>query len=311
MLHYRMHGCTVSSDLPLHLPPADPVARPDLTLRRSTGLMDPAWEPKPVDVLAHLWNEAQSVGYVAARTPQGFRLRFLDAFDFDVSPDLSEATWTPASPAADAGLASVLAAGALMAFRLTMGGDLVLHASAVHARGRGLAFVGRSGMGKSTMATLLCAGGASLLTDDVGRIRVEHRAALIFPGGVESRLRPAAASLAERFGAVRETSDGRSAVALPTWAGGPVPLDAVVIPLPSRTHTEVAVQTLTPADALIILGQFPRLPGWVDTEVLAGQFDLLADLVDRVPVHLAVVPWGPPFTPATGGLLLDALGWPA
>ncbi|MDQ4022015.1 MAG: hypothetical protein M3257_10430 [Actinomycetota bacterium] len=60
---------------------------------------------------------------------------------------------------------------------------------------------------------------------------------------------------------------------------------------------------------LILLGQFPRVSGWVDAEVLSQQFNLLADLVERVRAYLAVVPWGPPFVTETGRQLLDALGW--
>lgn len=308
---YQLHGCTVASDLPFYLPHADESLVAEMVLRRSTHCMDVGWEPKPDELLARVWIEARGVGYAAARTPEGYRLRFDDLCDFDISSDLIHVTWT-LLPGRDPGLVSVLAAGTLMAFRLTMARHLVLHASAVRARGRGLAFVGASGMGKSTMATLMCAGGASLLTDDVGRITFDGGDALLSPGGIESRLRPGSVQLTEllgSLGAIRSTSDGRTAVSLPCWTDGPVALDAVVIPIPSRQQTEVELTALSPAQALILLGQFPRISGWVDTEVLDHQFNRVADLVERVPAYIVVVPWGPPFVVETGRRLLDRLGW--
>jgi hypothetical protein len=308
---YHVYGCTIASDLDLHLPEGDVSLRPEVTLRRSSDAIELEWEAKPADLLAHLRDEIRGTGFIAARTPQGYRLRIEGLCEFDVSGDLAEVSWKVA-PGGDIGLVSVLAAGALQAFRLIMAGHLVLHASAVRARGRSLAFVGASGMGKSTMATLMCAGGATMLTDDIARIDIDGARAMLSPGAVESRLRPAAVPLQGLFSIPNEmriTSDGRSAMSLPGWTNGPAALDAIVVPLPSREEAEVVLTSLNPAQALIILGFFPRLPGWVDTDVLAHQFNRLADLVERVPAYTAVVPWGPPFATETGTQLLKRLGW--
>lgn len=308
MRHYRLYDWVVSSDLDLHLAEVEPSRPVELAIHRRVDPLDIDWEATTPDLLVQFHDEAQQTGYVAARTPDGYRLRFTGLCEFDLSTDLAEATWALV-PGRAPDLVSVLAVGALSAFRMVMAGRLVLHASAVCARRRGLAFVGASGMGKSTMATLMCSGGATLLTDDVAPVDMDGREVLLTPGGPESRLRPAASVLRERFDVARTTSDGRTAVTLPSWSDGPVTLDAVVIPLPSRERAEVVLAPLTPADALIVLSQFPRLPGWVDIEVLRQQFDLLADLVDRVPVYMAQVPWGPPFVGDVGDQLLEALGW--
>lgn len=308
---HHVYGCTIASDLDLHLPDVDASLRPEVTLRRSTDEVDVDWVPEPADLLADWHDEGRRTGFVAARTQQGYRLRIDGLCDFDVSCDLSEVTWKLV-PGRDPELVSVLAAGALLAFRLIMAGHLVLHASAVRARGRGLAFVGASGMGKSTMATLMCAGGATMITDDIARIDLDDARAVLSPGAVESRLRPAAVPLKELFsvpGAMRATSDGRTAMSLPGWTNSQVALDAVVVPLPSRDQAELSLTSMSPAQALILLSYFPRLPGWVDTDVLDHQFNRLADLVERVPVYVAVVPWGPPFDTETGLQLLKCLGW--
>ncbi|MGH3823302.1 MAG: hypothetical protein ACRDRA_10800 [Pseudonocardiaceae bacterium] len=312
--HMRVHcvyGCTIASDLDLHLPEADTSSRPEVTLRRSTAELDHDWVPQPADLLAGARDDDRGMGFVAGRTPLGYRLRFEDLCEFDISSDLARMTWKRFA-GSDPELVAILAVGAVMAFRLMMAGHLVLHASAVHVRGRGLAFVGASGMGKSTMATLMCAGGATMLTDDVARIHLDSDRVRLSPGPMESRLRPTATPLVELFrtpGTVRTTSDGRTAFGLPAWTRGPVTLDAVVVPLPSRDQTELVLTAMNPAQALIFLGHFPRLPGWVDAEVLAQQFNRLADVVERVPVFLAAVPWGPPFTVETGTQLLARLGW--
>jgi hypothetical protein len=308
---HHVYGCTISSDLDLHLPEVDASLRPEVMLRRSTEEVETDWAPARADLLAGARDESRGMGFIAGRTSQGYRLRFDGLCDFDVSSDLAKVTWK-LCPGGDPGLVSVLAAGALMAFRLIMGGHLVLHASAVCVRGRGLAFVGASGMGKSTMATLMCAGDATMLTDDLARIDLDGGRAVLSPGAVESRLRPAAVQLKDLFsapGVMRITSDGRSAMSLPVWMNGPVTLDAVVVPLPSRDQTELALTAMSPAQSLVLLSNFPRLPGWVDTGVLTHQFNRLADLVECVPVYLAVVPWGPPFVTETGTQLMRRLGW--
>lgn len=125
-------------------------------------------------------------------------------------------------------------------------------------------------------------------------------------------MRPAAASLESLFGggaSAHATSDGRTALLLPRVTGEPVPLDAIVIPLPSRDHSTLAVHEMSPAQARVMISHFPRILGWVDGAVQDQQFNLLADLVEQVPVYQAVVPWGPPFSAATGTQLLDELGW--
>ncbi|PZS35495.1 MAG: hypothetical protein DLM61_01775 [Pseudonocardiales bacterium] len=308
---HHVYGCTIASDLDLHFPEVDGSLRPEMTLRRSADQVDIDWVPESADLLIDACDEDHRTGCVAALTSHGYRLRYYGLCEFDVSRDLAEVTWKLVA-GGDPGLVSVLAAGALLAFRLIMAGHLVLHASAIQARGHSLAFVGASGMGKSTMATLMCAGGATALTDDIARIDFDGARAVLSPGAVESRLRPAAVPLQELFsvpGAIRTTSDGRSAMSLPSWAKGPVSLDAVVVPQRSPDQVELTLTALSPSQALILLGHFPRLLGWVDTGVLAHQFNRLADLVERVPVYLAVVPWGPPFAIETGTQLLDRLGW--
>lgn len=86
-----------------------------------------------------------------------------------------------------------------------------------------------------------------------------------------------------------------------------MPLDAIVVPVPSREHEKLELTALTPAQSLVLLSQFPRIPGWIDRAGLSRQFTLLGALVARVPAYVAVIPWGPPFVVETGQQLVNAL----
>ena len=59
---------------------------------------------------------------------------------------------------------------------------------------------------------------------------------------------------------------------------------------------------------MVLLSQFPRLLGWRDDVVRRTGFHQHADIVDRVPVHAAVLPWGPPFPADITSRVLRATG---
>ena len=143
---------------------------------------------------------------------------------------------------ADPDLLSVLVSGTLLAFVLTMRGETVLHASAVQVGDAALAFVGASGMGKSTMATLLCADGARLVTDDVLRLDTTSAPPTCALGATELRLRKGADHLAERFAnqlgsapGLRTTGDARQALAAAPATTEDLPLAALVVPVPDHS----------------------------------------------------------------------------
>ena len=214
---------------------------------------------------------------------------------------------------ADPGVVSVLVSGTLLAFVLTMRGETVLHASAVQVGDAAVAFVGASGMGKSTMATLLCAEGGRLVTDDVLRLDLTSSPPTCALGATELRLRKGADHLADRFRSapgLRTTGDDRQALAAAPAATDDLPLAALVVPVPDHSpeRRTAEINRLSQRDAIMLLAQFPRLLGWQDASVLRAGFHQLADIVDRVPVHVAVLPWGPPFADDIAASVLRATG---
>jgi len=203
----------------------------------------------------------------------------------------------------------LLVGGNALAFVLTLAGECVLHASAVQTNGSVLAFVGAAGMGKSTLAALLCASSATLVTDDLLRLSRDGTGFRCFSGPAEIRLRSNAAELAARLPGVvaRPTPDGRVAVRLEHDARPMPRLDTVVIPRPVRTRTTLAVRRLGPAEALFALFRYPRVAGIRAPEVLENQFRAFAQMATTVPVYEAEIPWGPPFAPRLAEALVEAV----
>lgn len=306
---YRAHGLAISSELELPLPPGSPVSGPpDLVLRCGGDRPGPSDHP-PGGRLAELSGPDGTVFYSLARDVDRTVLRYPGLCEFVGDRKLSEVTVHP-HPGANRGLLAVLAAGTLLAVHLMLRDELVLHASAVQRDGHAVAFVGASGMGKSTLAAALCGNGSALVTDDVLRVDLTDTAVIrVYPGSTENRLRMSARQLADAAAsdAVHPTADGRLALRASTRADGPLPLAACVVPRPSREAAALSVNRLTSARALWRMIRFPRVVGWSEPVSMDRTFQALADLVVRVPVFEATVPWGPPFRSEVLSELLAAV----
>ncbi|WP_300016014.1 hypothetical protein [Pseudonocardia sp.] len=307
--HYRAHGLAIRSDLELPLPPDPaPGGALDLQLRRGGDRAVPARRP-PGEALAQLDDGAGATFYSFARDAASTTLRFPGLCEFVGERCFTDVT-VHLHPGVDAGILPVLAAGTVLAVHLKLRGELVLHASAVEVDGRAVAFVGASGMGKSTLAALMCTAGAQLMTDDVLRVAgLDDAAPRAYPGSTESRLREGARSLADdaTWAAAGPTADGRLAVRARSHLTEPLPLAACVIPLRSPSVEEVSVQRYPPAVALRVLLRFPRIRAWTEPITTEREFHALGDLVERVPVFGAAMPPGPPFGPHVVPALLEGV----
>lgn len=293
---YVLHGLSVQSEVPL-----DPrrqaqqaIGQPDLTVRLGDGeaLLQPTPETVP---LVDASVDGRQL-YTLWRQENGFLLRVHSVADFTLDPEVTQVD-VHAPPLIDAALIPILISGMVISIALQLRGRQVLHASAVELDDGAIAFVGRSGMGKSTAATLLCLAGGKLITDDVLRVEHEPHRALCFAGATETRLRRAAWELAGRgeHHHRRETADGRLALGLPQSEAPKLELRAIVIPRPDREATVAHIQRLRAAGGLTALLGFPRIIGWCDPRTARQQFTDLAELVRKVPVAALTIPWGPPF----------------
>ena len=131
----------------------------DWTFRRATGSLQPC-EHLGVDSVD------ATIRVRCGRIPGGFRLEFDDTGIFDIVAGGRDITWTPG---ADAPLELVRAdlLGGVFSVALHLHGLMCLHGSAVAIGDVVVAFLANKGGGKSTLATALCAAGATLVTDDM------------------------------------------------------------------------------------------------------------------------------------------------
>lgn len=306
--HYRLYGLCLRSQLPLTAPLAAESAPPDFTVHLGADLLAQAAPPA-----GELWARADfgnGFGVQLTKTETGWSLFYPQTGEFRLSRDLRFGTAHALPGKAD--ILSLLLHGSVLAWWLNLRSEPVLHASAVAIGDEALAFMGASGMGKSTLATLLCSAGASLVTDDLLRLQPVGADFRCHWGTGEVRLRPNAASLATSFPptSASQSADGRTTLLLGEAATALPRVRAIVIPQPSRLHTTLVVERLSAVSASFHLNGYARVYGWQVDEPRRRQFELFARLAQAVPVLRVTIPWGPPFAPDLADQLLTATGLP-
>ena len=233
--------------------------------------------------------------YTATESVDGYLLRIHQTCDVFV--DLNEATLS-CLPEHSAGpeVVALLVGGTGLAFLLGLQGSLVLHASAVQMAGGAVAFAGLAGMGKSTLAALVCSSGGRLISDDALRIEV-NGGARCYRGTSSLRLRPAAYSvIALHPHLTAGTSPDDRQTLKPTPSEPECHLSAVVIPNLTRGAPRVVARRIDPAEAVYRLSPFLRIAKWCRPDLVSHHFRQLGELAARVPIFVLTVPWIPPFT---------------
>jgi hypothetical protein len=306
---YRIHDLLVESDMVLQAVPAAGGGTPDYRLLMAEPVECPIGPP-PGRLIGGFGDETFGYWVTADEDDPGrWTIRYAGIVQAEL--DRAERTLT-VHPAigGDPGMVPVFVEGSLLAHVLAAEGLLAIHASAVEWGGAALALVGPSGMGKSTLAALLCSAGARLLADDALRVDVSGGIATCYPGSRRLRLRASAAPLAHAMdgAALTETADGRTAVSPAALADRPLPLRALVLPEPSRETQRLDVRRLGPVEAVQELLSYPRLTRWEDSEQIGTLFRLTADVAAAVPVYRATIPWGLPFQPGLPEELFERVG---
>ena len=182
--------------------------------------------------------------------------------------------------------------GPTLGFVLRLRGVTCLHASAVAVDGKAVAFTGAAGAGKSTTAAAFAQLGFPVLTDDIAPLREGAGGFEIQPAYPRLRLWPDSAQSLfgspEALPRITPTWDKRYLdLNQPQFSFVQHPLElAAIYVLAPRATRSPAVERLDSKAALMAL-----VPETYSTRLLSGaqrarEFDVLARLVEHVPVRL-------------------------
>jgi hypothetical protein len=253
----------------------------------------PAEPPEGETLTQLLWPNGQ--GYTLVDTGKNYLLHLSNTGEFHISRDLRTVT-AYMSTEVDPSLAGLFVLGGVMACIFALSGEPTLHGSAVAVGGKALAFLNESGMGKSSLAGILCANGADFITDDLLRLHPDGENWRCYPGSGYLRLRQSAAAIIEKFPvALRETTvDKRIAIRLGNGSAMPR-LNALIIPRLSRECRALELERIPASKALLYLMAFPRIQESSRKEDRQRQLDFLGQVAARVPLYEALIPWGLPY----------------
>lgn len=286
---YAAFGLRLDSALALpELPPADPAA-PRIELHRSGRLT-----PVPGMTRVGLATYAGAAELELWRAGARWRLTTSDAGSWDIDPDRSRLDWNDAAGAREA-VARYDLLGRVLPLVLHARGALCVHGSSVAVGGRGAAFVGSRGRGKSTLALALVEHGALLAGDDVAPLwpGSENEPAVLGPGAPCARVWPdAAAVLRVAAGAVGSPADPSTKRLLPALPASQrltsaVPLGGIYfissVPAESRSRAveRIPLGGARAALALVAHATSARL---LAADGGAALVDRAAALVAQVPV---------------------------
>ena len=121
------------------------------------------------------------------RAGDGYLLRFPDLADFEVSADGKEVVAWPAGEGEDATVEH-LYINQMVPLALSRQGRPTFHASVVTVPGGVVAFLGQSGMGKSTLAASFALNGSSFLSDDALLVEETTSGCVVKPSHPSIRL---------------------------------------------------------------------------------------------------------------------------
>jgi hypothetical protein len=300
---YRICDLALASNIPL------PELTPAETLRAECKFeLLPPGPPAPGDFAwFHQWLSDDSDGETAdgthdeskrvwayfARTNDGYLLRFPSCGDFLLSADAAEIRFCPLPGTPDVTIRHLLL-DQVIPLVLSRRGRVVLHASAVQTAHGVIAFAGKSGQGKSTLAASFAQNGCALLSDDCLVLRREKGRWIALPSYPGVRLWPSAANelLQDRLSqkdtltveVAHYTSKRRvsESEVLP-FAKSPGPVRRLFV-LADDTPTS-ALQRLPAARAFMALIESAYNLDITDTAFLRRQFEALGQLTEDVPAY--------------------------
>lgn len=305
---YEFYGLRVRSDIVLPAPISQNLLPPyDIEVQFSQGESVPT-HPPAGGLLAKL-DHGDKPLYTLTDTGDGYILSFPQTCEFWISYNLRQVD-VRLFPGVHPDTAGILLINSVPSCILTLKGKQILHASAVEMGGRALAFLGSSGMGKSTLAALLCAMGAQLITDDLLRLQPNGKAFHCFPGTGEIRLRKGDQTLAEKFSeTLREDSPDGHRITLKLYSSQSMPpLSAMVIPRPSPHCKALRLERLPPSRAIPYLMAYSKVQELQQREYIQRRLYSSAQIASTVPIFEAELPWGIPSLQEIAPSLIRGVG---
>jgi hypothetical protein len=307
MTRYTIHGLVTDSEVALRASIADRALATDITVRSVPKIAFP--EPDPATLLYRSDWEGQPWQQVF-RVNDCVIVKFagVGVFRINSKNNAIDYVWLSNDPDH---LGPILLEGYMFALLLTLRGKCVLHASGVKlVDGRALVMVGQSGAGKSTMATLLAAGGRPHIADDVIGVDLSKPGSAIVASGSRSiRLREKAWELQSLFTGVNSSMsvDDRLVLEDTSLVGSEHELAAIWIPYPDPNIRELRIEPVNSIAAIkhVIANLRIELS---DPAYRRKSFNDVIDLTQRVPTSIVHVPWGPPWLPETIDALAAAAG---
>lgn len=219
------------------------------------------------------------------RDAPGYLLRFPDLADFQVSDDGQQVLgW--AVPTVGPATVEHLYLNQVLPLALGRQGKLVLHASAIDLGGAGVAFIGESGRGKSTLAASFATSGTRFLSDDGLQLQLEGQELMAIPSHPSIRLwedsQTALVGDTGRLAPGVEYTPKARLLAGPGLAHGdhPVALRATYFLGPGEAET-VQIEPVAPGTAVLELLKHSFLLDIAQQEALAEHFDDITTIANR------------------------------
>lgn len=185
--HYRIFDLRLASEIEIPELPADPGGRADLQFALAG---DPLPEIERWSV-CHEWPGSDGrMAITYSETPHGSVLRFAAGAEFELDPTYTRIMGHPCPGVSPERLRHLLI-DQIVPRALAQQGDIVIHASAVRVDGGCLAFLGPSGVGKSTLAASFLAIGMEPFADDALKATCENAGVIAIPSYPGVRIWPA------------------------------------------------------------------------------------------------------------------------
>jgi hypothetical protein len=295
---YRAYGIKLASDIPLPgLRPEAPIPQ-HVDLELTTGL-EPSWAreasglpSRPVHPRSPSSEDQERVNVTCLGVGDFYQLDYGDGTRFLLN-DPGKCLWGVWKPPLTAEDFATYFCGPVLGFILRHRGITALHASAVRIEGQAVLLCGESESGKSTTSAALALRKFSVLTEDVSAIKEEQGTFYVEPGYPRICLWPDAV---EKLVGAPEALPRLT----PTWEKRFLPLDnefgtfepqrqrlGVIYILSPRTAGVEApyIEPLSLRDALLLLVQNTYMNWVLNGAQRASELDLLAKIVQTVPVR--------------------------